>query len=176
MTELPQRPKFYLHRSRRFWNGLALLFILSAWLMAAWFQPFKITFGNWNSYSSWRGDMLDSVSITQMDGGLILCLEEYRNPFYGVAAIATWKSEFEKLAPFSSSSHYGFSPDCSTSKGSWGSSREVFVPIWLLIAVWAILWPLWIRRGDKLEEKRFQSINRLQAAGTEPPCKESLHR
>lgn len=44
---------------------------------------------------------------------------------------------------------------CSTSDESGMSSGDVFVPLWLIILLWIILWPLWIRRGYKLEEKRF---------------------
>ncbi|OYU44133.1 MAG: hypothetical protein CFE44_14590, partial [Burkholderiales bacterium PBB4] len=35
MNDLPQRPKFYLHRSRRFWGGLVILLFGIAWLTIA---------------------------------------------------------------------------------------------------------------------------------------------
>ncbi len=154
MNELPQRPKFYLHRLRRFWGGLVVLILLFGWWYLAQRKDLEIELSRWETIAPGYDDTSDRFNLSQTSGSLKF---EYRHDELGnlgVKSHSYWDLEMDQ-------SGTGYDTN------RWPSGRivsqaaefelEFSLPIWILLFLWAILWPLWIRRGDKLEDKRFRT-------------------
>ena len=158
MNDLPKRPKFYLHRSRRFWGGLVFLLVLTSWMFATCHVPFRLTVGKWTSFSGWRGTQQNGAGISMQDGGMVLFFEHCNPGHPEFGSPTDWQVDYQQIDRSNSEFHYGFIPEYSNTSTSWETSGEVFVPIWVIIILWTILWPLWIRRGDRKEEERFRKL------------------
>lgn len=167
MNDLPQRPRFYLHRSRRFWGGLAILLLLIGWWVTSIRTVSRISYNK----DYWFSDHLMSQASYEPGGP-----DSFRTHFYGLSleegcVVLSFGTHEEPSAPGRSMPGYWdgtywstgqitrqpirFRPTRIPKGKDYYDVDSLYLPIWPLIALWSIFWPLWIRRGDKLEEKRF---------------------
>ncbi len=154
MNDLPQRPKFYLHRSRRFWGGLVvLIFLFGLWHMAQR-KSLELALTQRKAITPGYEDVCDYLTLSQRSGSFIF---RYRHDEFGNLGVkppTSWDLEMDQSGADPVAKVW---PSGKFQMSAIDFEFEFSLPIWILLLFWAILWPLWIRRGDKLEEKRFRT-------------------
>lgn len=132
---MSQRPKFWMHRTARFWWGLLMLLLLQgAWLFAAYRGATLTCYGGPGSHSR----------FAILYGGAEFYIFQ---PEAGWSKPRNWYFQREyqsgiRLEPvFTSDTIY-----------STASAWKIFLPGWIPVLIWLIWWPLWMRRGDKVED------------------------
>ncbi len=171
MNALPQRPKFYLYRSRRFWGGLVVLMLLVSSCLSFPYSAVGLSYrrpsitDRCGTIIFYPPDIPIGVSF-DTDHYKELVLHKgtlwfiWNTPKVGSGRWASdeWHGFHHTGVDFSESS---FEVPSSPSHKQQGylTPAHLGIPFWPLPLIWAILWPLWIRRGDKLEEKRFKSLS-----------------
>ena len=173
MNDLPKRPKFYLHRSRRFWGGLGfLVFLLGCWACAvqtvsivSYQKDYAFAFDRVESPAAYTPDgpnyfMTSFYCLSQEQGCLVIYVWKAEQPSErGHPMPGRWEGAC-RMADSSEEQPIRWSPAWIQKNVEMYETDRLYLPIWPLIALWAILWPVWIRRGDKLEEKRFLKLQR----------------
>lgn len=147
---MARRPKFWIHRSGRFWRGFAVfLFLFAAWVLTM-FSHSEVRYSH-SDLSSAR-----VASLTLEDGGLR----------------AAWTTEIYKAASSrapSPRSDWDFdlreshgarlSPEFSRKTSDWRYGSEtnlhLFLPLWLPLLAWTVFWIYRMYRQDQREEKMF---------------------
>lgn len=142
---MSRRPKFWLHRSSRFWWGLLLLLILlAAWLLTmAKGGRFLYNYDGTNSEHRCR--------IALRSGGLDLDFDHW------TLAKGTGTPSPRSEWRFDSASSIGAT---LSAEFEWRNEHDyrslhLFVPLWIPLLGWVFLWPLWMHRADKKEAAIF---------------------
>lgn len=145
---MTRRPKFWLHRSHRFWLGLAMMIFLTAFWWSFCFFRYKL------SYIIQTPLHRQQYWITLEQGR---CM--YRDDLYDVRSsrllphARNWMSEFDRRP----GAMLGFEWEITDSFYIFGVSktRTFGIPLWIPPLIWAVLWPLWMRRADRREARLF---------------------
>ncbi len=145
---MSQRPKFWIHRTSRFWGGLLiLLFLLAAWILTMT-RSFHTNYGASNSGSWMR--VFSSVG----GGGLQLDSQHYA---YTTPRSRASSSDWRSWT--SDGLGVRFLPELKWTDELDVRYRErslkVFLPFWLPLLGWTFIWPLWMHRADKKEALLF---------------------
>ena len=145
---MSQRPSFWLHRSSRFWRGLVLLLLLlGCWIYTsldgAQVGRWTHRTGNLMSFllSADRGGLGISYHLNTEMGGLPSGTSKGGWYFRSYSRGAKLAPSFEWM-----SRHRGRYPE---------KTYELFVPLWIPLGLWVVLWPLWMHRADKKEDLVF---------------------
>ena len=149
-----RRPKFWLHRSRSFWRGFAfLLFLLGTWL-AAMFTDARVAWTSSNSRSS------RAIRVDIGWGGIGGSWTESRytarymtSRFGATPPTSRWESSITKgkgarLAP-------EFRTTRLVNKFQTEDARFFFLPLWIPLPAWLLLWPWQMYRRDKKEDSLY---------------------
>jgi len=156
MSDPPKRPKFWLHRSRRFWGGLVVILMLSAlWVASMCFEICMSCDRTGLSISALDHVRFASVGLKRGGAGAnFFELGNQSIPLTG-SNIWSWKSiegskTFQWLPSFNSR---------RTKIPVHETNITFFLPLWPFPLLWLILWPLWMARADKKEELRFRGLS-----------------
>ncbi|QJE95602.1 hypothetical protein [Luteolibacter luteus] len=156
---MSQRPKFWIHRSGRFWKGFGIfLFLFGTWIITM-FSTSHVDYSKYSASSS------VSASLTLNNGGLGFRSER-----------STSKT------PSSGSRHSNWDIDTSRANGAslnpvfeWKTHDyqlfsvkilRIFLPLWLPLVGWTAFWFYHMHRQDKREEKFYAN---QQAEVDSPP-------
>ncbi len=157
MNAFPQRPKFYLHRSRRFWGGLVVLMLLFVWWHLSRGMNIKFKLGRFESSSLAYSERSDQAILGLDSGSLVFRYFHFDIGNLGVKRHAYWDLEIDQSGRgYARISRWWPTGWLDIDAGIFHTGLSL--PIWIILILWSILWPLWIRRGDKLEEKRFKGL------------------
>jgi hypothetical protein len=131
---MADRPKFWLHRTARFWLGLAgLVFLYGAWISTGIVR--------WQ-VARWSNTPSDSTEWIAMIGG-------------GGIKVTRIQRDYPITYPGSGSSGWDTAFQTHFQKmrlaAEWTPYSEAFVPLWMFPVLWTILWPLQLHRADKKE-------------------------
>lgn len=150
---MSRRPKFWNHRSGRFWRGFGIfLFLFGAWILTM-FSYTEVGYLHYGLPSS------RFATLKLGNGGLqgIWTTHTYKIPGSGTPSPhSEWvfklrESNGANLAPEFSrrerDDHFYFSETRS----------HLFLPLWLPVLGWIILWFYRMHRQDKQEEMFFGS-------------------
>lgn len=145
------RPTFWMHRTRRFWFGLIAILLLSAFTLSLAFYRHQVTY----IPITLGPNPSPALRLALEDGSLVM---ERRRVLIRSSPPTTSEWRFETTR------HYGFAlaPSFSTNDSSSRRSSRNFLlvlPFWPLILVLFVLWPIWMHRGDKMEEEAFATPN-----------------
>jgi len=159
------RPKFWIHRSGRFWWGLLILVtILAGWFLTVFSESeiLREVSAPSGGFSESRFSINNGgIGVSWNDGSLVGGTTS-RSP-------ARWKVSFHesrrglKLAPEWDWSDTTY----PAAKGSGRPSSRfrqltVFFPLWIPLLGWVILWPLRMHRADKAEDARLRGQGYLE--------------
>ncbi len=146
---MSQRPTFWIHRTRLFWFGLAMLVVLTVVLMVSCCSHFEI-----RREAATRGSAGRSHITLQRMGYQEGCLYWRRS-----AGWSGWSTTGGADWAHSLTEHYGFWWLPKVSWDEWGNgSQRVFIPIWPLIVLWCFLWPWWMHRSEKKMVERYRKM------------------
>lgn len=140
---MADRPKFWLHRTARFWLGLAgLVFLYGAWLSTGVVR--------WR-VARWSNTPSDSTEWIAMIGGGGIKVTRIQRDYpitYPGSGSSGWdiafQTHFQKMC-WAAEWNQGNGP--TGFMPNWGA----FVPLWMFPVLWTILWPLQLHRADKKE-------------------------
>jgi hypothetical protein len=151
----PQRPRLWIHRTRRFWVGLLLLIGLIVGLM--WVGSYR-----WSATYSPPSTILDTTRSSDYELSLIGGGIEFEKSVWTFPASYPWAIR--------STHDWSFETDTQQKPIVWrpewlnmglGHSRfgpevvRVFIPLWPLPILWAIVWPIWMIRAERRELKAY---------------------
>jgi hypothetical protein len=148
-----QRPRFWIHRSGRFWRGFGIfLFLFGAWILTMHTTSHV-------RYSRYGASSSVSASLALNNGGLVF----------------RWERAISKT-PSSHSSGSDWDFDTSRSNGASLSPRfewktydytlllvtilHIFLPLWLPLAGWTLFWFYHMHRQDKREDSLYGTQQR----------------
>lgn len=143
-----RRPKFWIHRSARFWLGLlGFAFMLGSWIVSSFWvvEVRNLSIGS-SSFSSFRAGF---------GGGGIMIEKSYIEGSAGEfgAAHSEWSTRITRIPGMGLNPNFEWFAD----KGRWHKPRriELFIPLWIFLLPCSLGWIVWMYRGDKREEKLF---------------------
>ena len=154
---MPKRPKFWIHRTRRFWFGVCLLVLMVGGTLLMGYYRVDLRH---QSLKSLPDDLVETIHrIRLADAGFRLSRAREvipKGPYTGVGFLpSTWSFETEQ--------EYGFKalPSFKRFKLEGRSGRSItgwnlFIPGTLPIALVMILWPLWMYRAERKEKKLYE--------------------
>jgi|GEM_PF-4093343 len=158
---LPRRPKIWIHRTRRFWFGLLLLVLLTAYLILTGF--FRAAVAHRSARSSSGGSVrYNEIELEAGDGGLQLTrARSHVGPSYVARGWGRLHPSAWTFQTFPSTSGVKWLPSLQLghpldlTDDLDQSTTRVFLPAWPLIALLCILWPLHLHRADLKEARRL---------------------
>jgi hypothetical protein len=151
---MPQRPIFWIHRTRRFWLGLGVLVALVAGMIIIVNHTYELIYSaNSVTANTWT---TSSYIIGLQDGGIEFSrvVNHYdAGPF--PSSIPTSGSHWGHRTSFGY--EIRFLPSYRTIATSHGRTQQLFLPVTLFILIHIIIWSLWMHRIDKKEIAYYQS-------------------
>ena len=161
---MSQRPKMWIHRTRRFWFGLITLILLTGFDLAMGYFACLVAYQEKpSSFRGLRGWSPEIVHVSGfLDGGFLYHRTVSSNYYY--------QYSYRTLARSSSASTgkwtYGLAEKMgfrllpqTTYTDPFGNvckdETYLFLPLWPLILLGAIIWPIWMHRADKKEVEIF---------------------
>ena len=125
------RPKFWNNRSPRFWWGFwILIFLFVCWAWSCYFRV-EVT------HTSASGRQME---ITVTKGRLSLNSWQWAGT---PTLLPRWEFRSSKLIGFEGM------PRFSRTDTPMGVYHRLFIPLWIPLAAWLILWRLWLRHAHK---------------------------
>lgn len=170
MNDRPQRPKFYLHRSRRFWFGI----VSGLFLAACWFRSLEslrgLSYREFHPLDLYIADE-QTRSLAILNGTL-----QFRHfkAFQDIGGgtprrfeITTWRLISEPEEPLWLQQTYGrWLP-------SWGQTDaasefgvndwRLVIPLWPIPIAWTGLWIALAIRGNRKKEAYFRQVTNSSA-------------
>lgn len=153
---MSQRPKFWIHRSGRFWGGFAIfLFLFGAWILCM-FSYAEVV------HLKLHGSSMRSASLKLDDGGIdgVWAIQTY-----APASGRSFPSRSEWKFVLTQSKGAILKPELSRDRQSWGHSTleryRFFLPLWLPLLAWTLYWIYRMYRQDKREEALFGQVAEL---------------
>lgn len=142
-----QRPKLWMHRTFRFWGGLSLLILLFAMWLGTMSTESSIRYSRPSSYE------ISAVKMSFESGGFQGTVERWfwdtPSPRWGTGWNLSQRTRH----------HVRMLPRLtrSTIEGPHQTVKfySAFLPLWIPLLAWAILWPMWMRRGDREKSLAF---------------------
>ena len=144
---------FWIHRTRLFWFGLAVLVVMAAMLVVTCKQSLELK--HWRTvYSPSRAPVFQRVEGGLEGGGVFFAWQEDWHFSWGPKStgfFSRWR--------FSSHPFPGFVswPRWESDDTSGLSSFSLHVPIWPAIVLWCFLWPWWMHRSEKKMVERYRT-------------------
>ena len=154
----PQRPKPWLLRTRRFWFGMWVLFLLTGtWIGAGQFTGSleyvselkgESRFSTFSLIAISNGKMIISQKPNTITCANLWCRAWNRNNGYDF-----WPKPFDTEVTGETYQLYSDFGVVGPSTG-W----VIQIPLWLPVLLWLIIWPLWIRRLTRKEAAHFAKL------------------
>lgn len=142
---MPQRPKLWIHRTRRFWVGLVILLLLLAGYFISGEGSLECSATRFGTASNDYGTY---VELELERGGLLV--SKQLDPFAPTRSMMgrTWSFYFN-----SSYASLGtkLTPDWDYDPDEW----HLFIPLWPLPILWAAFWISRMVRAERRELKKF---------------------
>lgn len=157
---MSQRPKFWIHRSGRFWRGFGIfLCLFGAWILTM-FSTSHVRYSKYGTSSS------VSVSLALNNGGLRIRSERAtsKTPSSGSAG-SDWDIDTSRANGASLDPVFGWTTHDYHLLSV--KSLHIFLPLWLPLLGWTAFWFYHMHRQDKREE-RFYGTRSRQDDGTSP--------
>ena len=146
---MSRRPKFWMHRSRRFWWGLLILLMLQgAWIYASFS-------GAMMGYREPSGSKSGALAVEL--GGVRFSRVHYSRTTPG--STIEWYFDAYGLRGMK------LEPEFNRADFRSGGYRlSMFLPGWIPVLIWVLWWPLWMRRGDKAEDAIAAQTEEISSA------------
>jgi hypothetical protein len=149
---MPRRPKLYIHRTRRFWVGLGVLLALGVVAIGSgsFTSGFKVknesirTTGGSPTVHGWR------LELGTIEGCITASWIQWDvNHSHHLAAPGwEWDGFFRRFPT-------GHRLLPTIEKDPWFDEHTLFLPLWPLPVLWAIIWITRMVRAERRELKRF---------------------
>lgn len=147
---MSRRPRFWLHRSSRFWGGfLLLLLLLGGWLYTS---LGGVQAGRWQYKHKPRHST--SLVISADRGGIGFSYKV--NPYFESVPAArsptgwylvSFRNGARLMPEFIWQSH--------DDPGLARKEFVIFLPLWIPLVLWIACWLRWMRRGDQGEDALY---------------------
>jgi len=181
--DVPQRPKLWLLRTRRFWFGMLLLMLLiGTWIGSILFdggtERIQSSIHSGDQGQTNRPYYRSDFWYVHYDSG---CLSVYWGRSYVVYGFSSelpepevcnrWFQKADAIRSEPGMENYPvgpcFFPKMIGTSGDLGSIQDgqsgklehwITLPLWLPVLLWLMIWPLWIRRLTRKESAHFAKL------------------
>ena len=156
---MSKRPTLWIHHTRRFWFGLALLLLMTGFVTAMGYYACLTSYRTKRPPITPHGnaDTIDYVAGFTHGGFMYHRTDPSTHLYHLHSAymhhsIGKWSVVFGE--------RIGFKPLPEITFVDWQGMEQsdepyLFLPLWPLVVIAAILWPIWMHRADKKEAETF---------------------